>query len=694
MVQELGWTVRPRRDDYDAIHRALLSGFLSGIALRQERNQYQGAGGLRWQLWPGSSLTGSPPAWVMAAELVEIERRFGRTVAKIQPQWLESAAEHLIVFHYDKPHWSDSRQCCLAHERGTLFGLPAIASRIAPYAPIDPEAARRILIEAGLVGGKLRRPFAFHHANQQLRERVATWAAKTRDRRFVVDDWSVARFYEERLPRDAVDAAALERSLRKEPALEPRLRMTEGDLLPDVPVPRAADFPDQIEVGTMRLKLRYRFEPGADDDGVNVDVPLAGLPQLAQESMDWLVPGRLIELVAELIRSLPKPLRRTLVPIPEAAAKASALIEFGRGEVLDAIARQLTAISESPIRPTDFQLAQLPKHLKVNVRVLDDQGKILVQGRDLGELRRAVGSAAGLPAQVAPDVAAWNKSNLTAWDFGDLPESVSVRRGGVDLQLFPTLSDEGASVALRLVETSDSARWHLERGAARLFQLSQRKGIQSQLQWLPDLPTLAASLAKWLPADSLRERLGDLLARMALSAVEPRTQTAFEKAVEQGGGLLAAAAQQVGTWVAELSREAHVMRLALERASSLTRDRIGGDIDAQLAELFGVDFAGSIPWIWLPQFPRYLAAIRVRIERAASNIERDRAAAEEIRLHESRFAAERNRASPPYPIHAGLSEYRWLIEELRVSLFAQQLGTRLPVSSKRLDKLWRDIAKT
>ncbi len=693
MIQEFRWRIQPRRDDYDAIHRALLTGFLSGVALRQERNQYQGAGGLLWQIWPGSGLAASPPQWIVAAELVETQRRYGRTLAKIQPQWIEPLAEHLMVYDYDEPHWSEQRQSCLANERATLFGLPVVAKRLVPYAPVDPAAARRVFIEAGLVAGKLRSKFAFHAENQRLREQVQGWAAKTRDRKFVVDDWAIVRFYNERLPAEAFDGAALERCLRNTTGLDSSLRMTDADLLPDIVVPRAEDFPDQLEVGTMRLNLHYRFEPGAIDDGINIDVPVAALAQLSQHQLNWSVPGKLIDLVAELIRCLPKSLRRNLVPVPDTAQRAVEGIELGRGELHDVVARRLTAIGQSPIRVTDFQLEQLPAHTRMNVRAVDDQGQVVAQSRDLAELRRLVAPAASASA-TALDVVAWNKSGLTSWDFGDLPESVIVRRGGVDVPLYPTLKDDRSSVSLSLVETADVARWHLAAGVARLFQLSNRKAAKSHVDWLPDVQVLAAGLSKWVAADMLRQRLADLVARIAVgNESEIRTNSDFERRLADAGGRLAAAAQQVGTWVGDLSRELHGAKLALESASKLTREQIGTDLDAQLAEFFGADFPAAVPWVWLQQYPRYLGAIRSRLERAASNLGRDRQAAAEIQQQWARLIDRRGKCVPSYPIHDGLVEIRWMLEELRVSLFAQHLGTRVPVSSKRLDKMWEIIGR-
>jgi ATP-dependent helicase HrpA len=292
----------------------------------------------------------------------------------------------------------------------------------------------------------------------------------------------------------------------------------------------------------------YRFEPGSVDDGINVEVPTAALAQLSQHQLNWLVPGWLTMAIAELIRCLPKAMRRNLVPVPDTAQRAAAEIAFGRGDLLEVVARQLSKLGQSPVRPADFQLDQLPAQMRMNIRAIDDRNRVVAQGRDLAELRRQFGLANSTSA-LTQEVAIWNKSGLTQWDFGDLPERVTVRRGGVDVPLYPTLQDDQHSVSLGLAETAEIAKWHSAAGAARLYQIANRKAIKSQVDWLPELQSLATSVSTWVAADSLRETLSALMARIALSADERevRSRADFERHLANAGARLAAAAQQVSS---------------------------------------------------------------------------------------------------------------------------------------------------
>ena len=463
--------VNSRRDDDDAIHQALLTGFLSGVAQRSEGGQYQGARQLNFHLWPGSGLMGKPPPWIMVAELVETSRRYGRTAAAIQPTWIEPLAGHLLEHHFSDPHWSDKSQRCVAAERITLYGLTVDSKRQVPYGEHDPVLARELLIQEGLIAGRVRTRARFFAANQALRTQAAEWATKTRDRRWITDDWTLARFYHERLPPEVLDTAGLEKRLQQDPALNERLTMTWEDLIGAAPVPAADAFPSRLDVGPTQLPLRYRLAPGAEDDGISVEVPRPALGQLVQSQLDWLVPGRLTDLIAELIRGLPKGLRRTLIPAQETAAKAASRLRFGDGVFLSALARELTTLSGERIRPENFRWDQLPPEFRFHLSVRDESGQVLAAGRDLQELKRSlgVGSAEPLAAAMLPSGSSpWQRDALTRWDFGDLPPSVIVERSGTRLTLYPTIVDAQETVGLRLVESPALADWHRRFGLARL----------------------------------------------------------------------------------------------------------------------------------------------------------------------------------------------------------------------------------
>lgn len=694
MVGEMGWKIAPRRDDYDAIHQALLCGLLSGIALREERGDYLGAGGIRWRIWPGSALAKQPPAWIVAAEIVETSRRFGRTAAKIQPQWIEPLAGHLLEYAYDEPHWNDSRQTCVAAERASLYGVPVIAKRLVPYAPVDSGHARRVFIEQGLSEGRVQGRLPFLSANAQLLQNAQVWAAKSRNRKFVVDDWTLEKFYEQRLPVDAVDSASLTKLLRASPELDAQLRMSLEDLELSSSAMDERQFPEEVEWGNLPLKLHYRFEPGASDDGINVDVPSTALGHLSQQELDWLVPGRLAEKIAELIRTLPKTLRRELASVGEIASPISQTLVFGKGVFVDAVAQAITKLSGVHVSPRDFQLDKLPDHLRVNIRAVDEKGNMIEQGRDLVALQRKLIPATVSATAAAEEGSKWNQTGWTTWNIEELPEQVLIRRGKFAVPFFPMLREEQELVSLGLSDNLQSAEWHLAGATARLFQIAQQKNIQSQVRWIPELQNLSMAFAPWISSDRLNDILSRRLADLAFIDEEPliRTKSAFESRLSESARRIPPAVQTIANWVKDFARELSAMRLRFESQTGRLRPEIRSDVEAQLKNLFGEDFLRA-PWSWLQQYPRYVAAIATRLDKVTTNLPRDLTSLAEVQRHVAWFEHSKGQLVPGYPIHAGLIEFRWMIEELRVSLFAQQLGTKFPVSGKRLEKLAATLAR-
>ena len=436
-----------REDDMAAIHQALLTGFLSGVAYLSGDHEYTGAGGTKFHLWPGSGLFQTKPKWIVAAEVVETTRRYGRTVARINPNWLEPLAEHLVKRSYSDPHWHRKSATVMAFEKVTLFGLPIVPRRRVPYGRIDPEVSRQMFIEQGLVQQQLDANDGFLAHNQSVLEQIAELAAKTRDRRYILDEYTLYSFYDERLPPEVVDLSTLRRWLKAAVKESPDiLLMSEADLVPvDGSAHQEPAFPESLPIGSMNLPLRYQFQPGEDDDGVTVTVPVEGVGQLDAERMGWLVPGLLEEKVLVLIRSLPKAIRRSLVPAPDTAKRVASELSFGEGPFLATVAAKLGEIAQERISPQDFRLEKLPDHLRLNVQVIDEQGEVKAAGRDLAEVRRQLGdTSAHVHAEIEDGT--WNRDGVSTWDFGDLPEQVRVSRGGIEVAVFPTVIDAGESV--------------------------------------------------------------------------------------------------------------------------------------------------------------------------------------------------------------------------------------------------------
>jgi ATP-dependent helicase HrpA len=738
-------TLHPK---YDAIHRAILAGLLSSIALRGEAHDYLVAGGGKANLWPGSGIFKSKTRWIVAAEQVETTRRYLRCCGRIDPRWLEPFAGHLIKRTYSDLHWDSKWASAVALERLTLFGLVIVAGRQVRYGPIDADASRQLLIEHGLVQGDIEPKPAFLTRNEELLGEVQRLQAKLRQREIVVGEWQRFAFYEERLPAEVYDGVQLTRWLRESPDHARSLTMSQADLLREGTVAAEEAFPDRVDAGPWELPLEYQFEPGEEHDGVTVTVPLEALNQVQAEPFDWLVPGRLEEKVLAMIRSLPKALRTRFVPAPDAAKQAMAELRHGQGSLRDEVARALSRIGGVEVSAADFDIDQLPLDLQMKVRVTGAEGETLAAGRDLNALRRQLGAEA-TAAFSALDDPAWNRDGLTTWDFDELPEEIEVSQGRLAMKAFPALIADSsvadkATVALRLLDSPQQAveqtRWALR----RLFLMAARREVKSQVDWLPGLEKIT-SLAALIPNLDLRQQLADLLAARAWSddVSIPRTRAQFEEALAVARQRIGLAVQDIaeliGPWF-EAYREA---RSALDAACNLPSRVVGkgagvvnlpsptgrtraegrgaggegglgtwgklaipvppqsakqqyaiDDIRDQLDRLAGPECLTATPWTWLRHGPRYFRAIRVRLEAlAGGGLAKDRERYEEFLPHWQVYLDWLAQRGPQCEYDRELIQYRWMLEEYRVSLFAQKLGTSMPVSPKRLEQQWAKVLR-
>ncbi len=430
-----GMKCRPRRNDLPAMHQALLTGFLSRIAYRSGDFEYTGAGGVKFHLWPGSALFSSKPPWCLIGELVETRRRYGRTVARIQPEWVEPLALHLVKRRYDEPHWHRKSGCVMAWESVTLFGLPIVNRRRAAYGPIDPEAAHEIFVRDGLARRDVSSTEKFYRHNDSIIEQCQALAAKTRDSRYLIDEYRLMNFYFERLPAEVGDLKSLRGWLQRSPEHRQRLEMQVTDFV-EASAEQAGgdDFPDQVTLGSLTLPVTYEFAPGADHDGATILVPEDGLSQLYPDQVAWGVTGHLPEKIVALIRSLPKSIRRSLIPAPETAQKVLSCLEVGKGDFYGQLAAQLSKIAGEPVSADQFDLDKVPTHLRMNVRVLDQQGRTVAEGRDVSDLRAHQSGARQSANECVPiasaEEARWMRDNLTAWDFEELPVEHSTRSAG------------------------------------------------------------------------------------------------------------------------------------------------------------------------------------------------------------------------------------------------------------------------
>jgi ATP-dependent helicase HrpA len=737
--------------DADALHRAILAGLLSHIGVldaralakatneRRDRRpapaEYLGARGVRFHVFPGSGLKKKRPAAIMAAELVETSRLYGRTVAAIDPAWAESLAGDLAKRQVNEPHWSKDAGAALAYEKVTLFGVEIIPRRRVQFARIDPAGARELFVRHALVEGEWnadrldRRLTAFARANHELRRRLEKVEERERRRDILAGDEAVFDFYDARIPRDVFDVRSFEAWWRETQSLTPHLlSMREQDLVEGEARADAREFPTRWTQGDQTLTLAYRFEPGAEDDGVNVVVPLPLLAGLRADGFDWQVPGLRAELIAGLLRALPKAIRRNVVPAADWAARfADDLAGAGPEDhvglpsdtLVDALARRVQRVANQPVTAADFELDRVPAHLRMAFRVVDNRGRTAGAGRDLAELqarlagraRESVASRLSAPAPAArpgraegaspaspgtaqaASAAVTERSGITTWDLGVLPEVVDTRVAGGVVRGYPTLVDEMTSVALRVETTPEAAARALRDGIRRLVLLAVPSPVSYVQEHLTANEKLALAASPYPSAKALIEDCRAAAADTLIESVAPggivRTQADFERVRDAvSAGIVDALFACVSLVARILILQRDVDR-ALRGQNALTVLGALNDVRAQVAGLVFAGFVSRLGTARLAHLPRYLQGALQRLQGLADNPGRDRARMSEFERAWAPFAEAGGALPlPPHPA-PGLAHARWLLEEYRVSLFAQTLGTAEPVSPQRITKALR-----
>ena len=683
----------------DAVHRALLTGLLSNIALKTDDREYTGAGNTKLSLWPGSVLSKSKPRWMMCAETVATTRQFARTVAKINPQWIEPLAGDLVKTSHSQPEWNRRGGSVQAQEKITLFGLVLVPKRRIRLAKVDPRGAREIFIHRALVEQDADITSSFFLHNAELRDHVEQIQARQRRRDLVADAQALYGFYDRQLPADVCGVAELNRFLKREASKndsDPQiLFMTQADLISG-DIKEDPSRPDHLAVGTMKLPLIYKHEPGADDDGVTLAIPLHALGRVSPETHAWGVPGLLAERITALIRSLPKQTRKAFVPAPQVAQQAAAILTFGDGAFLDSVADALGRAVGTQLDPALFDLNKLESHHDLNIAVLDPAGETLKQGRNLAALQRDLATDA-TDAVAEMNDPRWKQNDLTTWNFGDLPPEVEATTNGITLIAYPTLIDCGHAVNLRAVESRERADATLPTGVLRLAALAVHDRARIAAQRWPGFSNTTLRFSSFAGKHSLLDQLSIAAVHhvyaQRVADYPPRSASAFEALVAAGLNELPAAAATVGQRVDAALQQAQPLALALERLADRcppawepARHQMSG----QLADLLADGFITRTPWEWLAHLPRYFASSHRRLESLnQGKADRDQrsAAAFDARLTPCRHALAD--AQQRGAVNPELITYRWMLEEWRVSLFAESLGTSIPISTKRLDRQWK-----
>jgi ATP-dependent helicase HrpA len=687
ITRDLG--MKPARSFSDApvdpqqVHVSLLAGLLSHIGLFDpETRDYLGARGARFAVFPGSALFRKPPRWVMAAELVETSRLWGRIAARIEPQWVEPLAGHLVKRSYSEPHWERKRGAVVVYEKVTLYGLPIVASRKIDYGKINPELSRELFIRHALVEGDWETRQFFFQANRALLDDVEELEARARRRDILVDDETLFDFYDQRIPAGVVSDRHFDSWWRKARKTQPDLLDFKPAMLITGDAVSEADYPDSWPLGTLALDLSYQFEPGAAADGVTVHVPLPVLNQLTTAPFSWQVPGLREELVIALLKSLPKPVRRLVVPVPDHAKALLARMTPYREPLLDALEREL-AQAGVPVRREDWRLEQVPEHLKITFRVFDGD-RTLAQGKDLEALTGQV--APQLRATLSAAGAGLQRHGLRSWDVGTLPQSYQQVQGGHLVTAYPALVDEGDTVAVELLPTEAEQRRAMWAGTRRLLLLAVPGLIKSVQRGLDRQDRLVLARNPDGTTEALLADCIDCAADALIAACggPPRDEVGFALLVDRARSELADAARTVLAHVQRILTQANTVETRLAGLTGPVFEPAVADIRAQLAGLLGPGFVTATGAQRLPDLTRYLQAIVRRLEKLPRDPDRDQDWMHRIEAVVRAYQALSERPEA--------ERIRWMLEELRVSYFAQELRTPYPVSDQRIYQAIDELA--
>lgn len=692
---QLSLSLNDQRADEKSIHQALLAGFLGNIGRKQEHHEYLGTRAKKFFIHPGSSRHKRPPQWVLCAELIDTTRLYGRTIAAIRPEWIERAAGHLIKKTYMEPHFAPGQGKVMAYEQVALYGLVIVTRRKVHYGPFDPAGAREIFIRHGIVPGLIKagskRALHFQHHNADLIHEIEQLEHRSRRKDILISEDLLADHFGRHIPDGIYDTKGFLRWYRQASANEPDLLFLSRDLLMQHKAEHVNTerFPEYLMFAGNRLPCRYHFAPGHPNDGVTVSVPLPLLKHLDTEPSSWLVPGLLLERIICLIKALPKQQRKNFVPAPDHAERCLQIIDRRHGNLTTALSTALNSITGIRIDPELWNESRLPDHLLLNYEILDADGRAIAYGRDLDSLKKDVahqGASTGLNL----DATRYNRSGITRWDFGDLPESVTLDTQGVIITAYPTLVDDTHSVSLTLKDDGAESTMLHKQGLRRLLLLQLPDQARQLRKGPPGIERLCLNFATIGPCEALRQDVIDAaLDEVLFHDGLCREERVFMQKTREGKAHLLDICNQICDLVDKILESHRACRNRLESVNAETRS----DIEHQLERLI---YAGFVSNAGLPQLrnvPRYLQAVKLRLERAGHSPSKDAAGMASIKPFVDRLKQLNDALAGAEP-NPEASEYRWLLEEYRVSLFAQELKTARPVSAKRLEQKWRQIKQT
>ncbi|OGA28447.1 MAG: ATP-dependent RNA helicase HrpA [Betaproteobacteria bacterium RIFCSPLOWO2_02_FULL_65_24] len=700
LVSEMGWRAGELKSDvqqaYASIHRALLTGLLGNAGMKTEEGNYLGARGIKFWIHPGSGVSKKAGRWIMAGEITETTRLYARSVATIEPLWLEALGAHLVKRHRSDPHWEKKAASAMALERGTLYGLPLYVNRRVHYGPIDPVHAREIFIREALVGGEYETRASFFLHNHRLVRDIEELEHKSRRPDVLVDEELIYAFYDSAVPHGICTGAAFEAWRRQAETKDPKLLfLKREDLMRhEAAGITTAQFPPHIEMAGRSFALEYRHEPGSARDGVTLTVPLVALNQVSATRCDWLVPGLRREKAVQLAKSLPQKLRHRLGPLAQFAESFLASEAPGETTMAEALAKHARRELGLAIAPDAFRPEAMPAHLCMNFRVVDEHGRQLAMGRNLAHLKAELGERAGEQfAQVAGGEVA--QAGLTDWSFGDLEEVMEIRRGSQTVIGYPALVDEGSSVALEVLDAEERARNLTRAGLRRLFMLQLKDQAKYVEKNVPQALALQYAVLQENAGDAAElkaQLLNAAFDRAFLAEPWPRNRAEFEHRCDEGRSRVALIAQELARLAAAILGEYQALQKKLAPLSRAFPVPVR-EMEEWAGRLLHRRFIKETLYERLQHFPRYLKAAALRLDKLRADPARDARAAAELAPLVAQWQREQARQAKAGGADPQLEQFRWLLEELRVQLFAQELRTPVPVSVKRLQKSWQAMQR-
>lgn len=687
-VREMGLPINSEKAEYQQIHTALLSGLLSHIGLKEaEKQQYLGARNAHFAIFPNSVLFKKQPKWVMAAELVETSKLWGRMVAEIDPEWIEPLAEHLTKKSYSEPRWSKSRGAVIADEKVSLYGVPIVAARPVNYGAIDPRVSREIFIQSALVEGDWNTKHKFFKQNQQLIREVEELEHKSRRRDILVDERTLFEFYDQRIGTNVVSQKHFDTWWKKAEKQDPELLNFERSFLinDDAEQVSKLDFPNFWHQGNLKLKLTYQFEPGTDADGVTVHIPLPLLNQVEMTGFDWQIPGLREELVIALIKSLPKSYRRNFVPAPNYAQAFLGRAVPLEKPLLDTLIYELRRMTGVTVEAEHWNWEQIPSHLKMTFRVVDENGKKIAESMNLDELKFSLKDRVQESISAVADDGI-EQSGLHIWSFAELPQCYEQKQRGFSVKAFPAIVDEKDAVGIKLFETEFEQAVAMQQGLRRLLLLN----VPSPIKYLHEkLPNKAKLGLYFTPFGRVLDLIDDCIACAVDKLIADFggfvwNEEGFDKLRDFVRENVNEVTVDIAQKVEQILTLTHQLNQRLKGKMDFTMAFALSDMKSQITGLIYQGFVQKSGYARLPDLLRYLQAIDKRMDKLAQDVNRDRAAM--LRVEQVQQAYQQLLAKQPKskPISDEVAEIRYMIEELRVSLFAQQLGTKYQVSDKRV----------